>query len=360
MTFGYLDTQYIDLPPGLSNDYLRGLATRSGMSVAEMMRLADAALNDVNTGVDPVLARLLAPRTTEASVAASRGDRMLPIERSEYDTPRPQYITQRAHMLAIKGFDMAIGATEDGLEEISRDAFVDNLRGMVDGWKALFRRQVLLRHFDASEVPIDRNQTATSPGYAGSGAGTNQFVGTMPDGTVINPATYTHYIRDTTANRAVAIKAARNLIKKWYPGPYELIGSQTAVDAIVALGTAGGFIAAGSPLIRLGDATAEALVDATQFVGVFDGDIMVRQALVDISGDYATVFKSFGEFNRNNPLVVRYNSIKGPNAILRSREMFPLANAIIKWDFGVNVNNRVAAADILFAASGNYLTPTII
>jgi hypothetical protein len=315
----------------------------------------------VNGGLDPLLGTLLAPRTTETSVSASRNDRMTPIKRTEYDPSRPQMVVQRGHMLAIDGYDLSLGVTEDGLEAISMDAFMDNVRAMRDGWEAHFRRSVLLRLFDPAEIPVDRGQTATSPGFAGSGTGNNQFVGTMPDGTIINPATYTHYLRDTTANRAAVIKAARNLIKKWYAGPYDLIGSQTAIDAIVALGAAGGFVTTGSALIRPADNVATTVgLNPDDYVGVFDNDIRVRQALVDIQGDYAVVFKSFGVQNRNNPLVMRYDPLKGPNVILRSREMFPLANAISKWDYGINVNNRIAAAPILFAASGSYVAPTIV
>lgn len=360
MTFGLIDTQFIDFPAGIDNAYLRGLTTRSGLSVAQMITTVDAALGRVNQGVDPLVATLLAPRTSEVTALSSRGDRMRAVRRAEYDPARPQLVEQRGHMLAIDGWDIALGATEDGLEEISMSAFNDNVRAMVEGWEATYRREAFVRLFDPAEVPVDKKTAATSPGFAGSGTGTNVFAGTMPDGSVINTGTYTHYIRDTTANRGAAIKAARNLIKKWFPGPYHLIGSETFVAAVVALGTAGGFIAAGSPLIRQGDATAEALVDAGEFVGVFDGDVMVHQSLVDISGDYAAVYKSFGSLARNNPLVMRYNPIKGPNVILRSREMFPLAEAISKADFGFNVNNRVAAALIQVAASGSYAAPTII
>jgi len=169
--FGRLDTQFIDIPANIDQTYLANQSTRSGLAFAEMLRRADAALGQVNNGLDPLLALLLAPRTTETSVISSRGDRMTPIERSEYDPARPQMVTQRGHMLALKGYDLAIGFTEDGLEAISLDAFEDQLRGMVDGWNALFRRQVLLRLFDPAEIPVDRKQTATSPAFAGSGTG---------------------------------------------------------------------------------------------------------------------------------------------------------------------------------------------
>lgn len=361
MAFGIIDTTYLDFPANVSNDYIRNLETRSGLSVAQLLTAVDGELRAINAGTDPLIATLLAGRTTETFVTASRSDRMAPQVRTEYDTPRPQLVEQRGNMLAIKGYDLGLGFTEDGLEAISMPAFNDNLRAMREGWEALHRREALNRLFSAAEVPIEPGQTATSPGLAGSGTGGNVFAGTLPNGQVINTGTYTHYIRDTTANRAAAIKAARNLIKVWYPGPFDLLGSQTAIDAIVALGAANGFVGTGSALIRPADSTATTVgLNPDDYVGVFDNDIRVRQPIVDIQGDYVVVYKSFGAMNARNPLILRYDALKGPDVIVRSREMYPLANAVSKQDFGYNINNRVAAAPVLFAASGGYVPPTIV
>lgn len=359
MAFGYLDTEFIDFPPGIDAAYLRSLTTASGLEVPEMLRIVDAELRAVNEGIDELVATMMAPRTAEVFTTASRGDRMTARRRTEYDTARPQYVERRGHMLSIDGFDIALGVTEDGLQEISLEAFRDQARAMREGWEATYRQEALIRLFDPASISVDANTAVTSPGFAGSGTGDNVFSGTFPDGGVIDTGTYTHYFRDEAADRALVVKTARNVIKRWFPGPFTLVGSQTFIDALVALGAAGGFVSAGSELIRQASDVAEATVSAADFVGVFDGDIMVRQPIRDITADYAAVYKSFGSLNRNNPLIMRYNPIKGPNVVLRSREMFPLANAISKADFGMNVNNRVAASLIKVAASGAYDAPTI-
>jgi hypothetical protein len=44
---------------------------------------------------------------------------------------------------------------------------------------------------------------------------------------------------------------------------------------------------------------------------------------------------------------------------MRSRSMVPLDQAVILWRFGIGVSNRIGAAPIFIAASGDYTSPTI-
>lgn len=356
MAFGLIDTSYIDFPSNIDETYLRGLQTRSGLSFADLAGRLDAAIGGVNAGIDTLSAALLSPRTTEASAQGGTSGSMTPRKKSQYTVARPQLVEAVAHMLAIDELDIALGFTEDGLMEISTDSFqrqVDKLRA---GLQLAYRRDVLIRLFSDAEVPIDSAAAATSPGFAGSGTGGNIFAGTYPDGTAL-PGGYTHYYRDTAANRAVVVKAARDRLKKWYPQPYDLIGSQAAIDALAALPD---FVQAGSPLVRPAQGSAEALVDAAEFVGVYDKDIRVWHAITDFTDDHYAIWKSFGNVAANNPLVMRYDALRGPDAYVRSRELFPLAQANAMWKYGINVNNRVGATLIKIAASGAYTPPTII
>lgn len=363
MAFGLIDTTYIDFPPNIDVAYLRSLETRSGLRVADLAQRLDAALGTLNAGVDPVLASILAPPTSSIVARASRQDRFRIEKDDEYTVARPQFVKQRGHMLAIDTKTVGIGFTEDGLNDISLDSFDDNVRAMVDGWEAELRFDVLARLFDPSEISIDDVTTATSPGLAGSGTGDNQFVGTMPNGTVIDPTTYSHYLRDTTANRALVLNSAATILRKWRRGTLDLMGSEAFVAAVVALGEAGGFYAASSALIRQGSGAAEALVDPADYVGVFkatSGDIRIRHGIPDISSDHAVVYRSGGQFSSDNPVVMRYDAQRGQDIIVRTREAFPLANAVSKAKYGFNINNRVGAVAIRIAASGNYTAPTFV
>ncbi|HVL41281.1 MAG TPA: hypothetical protein VM348_03925, partial [Brevundimonas sp.] len=260
MAFGLIDTSFIDWPPNVDATYLRGLQTRSGLRFTELGTRLDAGLAQVNAGVDGLAALLLRPPTTSEVAQGGRINRMIAQKKSQYTLARPQQVERRAHMLAIDELEIAIGFTEDGLQEMSIDDFQAQVDGMVAGFEAAHRAETLGRLFSDTQVAVDpvHPTTATSPGLAGSGTGDNAFAGTYPDGTDL-PGGYSHYYRDEVANLAALIKAERDRLRKWHDPPFDLIGSQSQIDAIVALG-APDFIAAGSVLVRVGDGTAEALV----------------------------------------------------------------------------------------------------
>jgi hypothetical protein len=330
MARGIIDTNYIDFPDNIDQAYLSGLQTRSGLSFTDLAARMDAALAGLNAGIDHTL-------------------------------PRPQQVARQAHMLAIAGLELALGFTEDGLQAISLDDFQANVDAMVEALERMFRADVLYRLFSDDEFPVAGNgviqTTATSPGFAGSGTGSNAFAGVYPDGTALGGG-YTHYYRDATANRAAVIKSARDRLRRWHEPPFDLIGSATSIDALVALGTPD-FVGAGSNLIRPADSTAEALVDAATYVGVFANDVRVWRSVLDFTDDHYALFKTYGQFNQRNPLVMRFDPLKTRDAYVRTRAFFPLAESVALWDYGINVNNRVGAALIRIAASGSYAEPTI-
>jgi len=356
--YGTIDTQYVDFPAGVTREYLRGLETRSGLQVAAMVAAVDAAMGAINDGVDPLVAELSATPTTLTSATGSRGDAFRVQRKSEYSLPRPQQVERRGHMLAIAAYDVSLGFTDDGLEEITLDGFNENIRAMQIGWERAFRREALIRLFDAAEVAIDKDQTATSPGFLGSGTGNNAITGYYSNGSAISGS---HYVRDTAANRLAAILAQRAKLKlAGIPGPYDLLGSQVFIDAVVALGLPS-FISAGSELVRVGNGTAEALVDAARFVGVLSGDIRVRMPVTDFTEDAGVLFKSYGDFAADNPLVMRYDALWGRQVRVRARSNhYPLSEAVAAAKFGMNVNNRFGAAPILIAAAGAYVAPVML
>jgi len=354
--FGIGDTSsYIDWPINVDATYLRGLTTRSGLGFPELVGRLEAGLGAINSGFDPLVASLVYP-TTSAVARGARTGGMQVQKRSQYTLARPQMTDRLANMLPIDDYEIALGFTEDGLRDISLDEFQTQVDGMVEAWERHHRRESLARLFSDAEVPVAAGTTATSPGMAGSGTGANAFTAMYPDGSTL-PGGYTHYFRDTVANRAAVILTARDRLRKWAAGPYDLVGSETAIAAIVALG-APNFVAAGSVLVRPAQGTAEAMVDAAQYVGVFGGDIRVHVALNDFTDDVVAIYKSYGALNPNNALGWRWDEQYGRAVTVRSRELFPLAEAVSMQRFGVGVSNRTAAALIRFGAAGAYTAPT--
>jgi len=355
MAFGIIDTSYIDWPSNVDATYLRGLTTRSGLGFPELAGRLDAGLGAINGGFDPLVASLVYPTTSEFARGARTGGMQVQ-RKSQYTIARPQQVDRLANMLPIDDNEIALGFTEDGLRDISLDDFQVQVDAMVEAWERHHRRESLARLFSDAEVSVAPGTSATSPGFAGSGTGANAFTATYPDGAAL-PGGYTHYFRDTVANRAAVILTARDRLRKWAPGPYDLIGSETAIAAIVALG-APNFVAAGSVLVRPAQGTAEALVDAGQYVGVFGGDIRVHVALNDFTDDVVAIYKSYGALNPNNALAWRYDALYGRDVYVRSRQLYPLAEAVSMQRFGLGVSNRTAAAMVRFGAAGAYTAPT--
>jgi hypothetical protein len=360
MPFGYLDTTYIDFPAGVDVAYLQGLRTRAGVDFPRLLREIDSRLGALNTGLDPLVAALITP-TTEQYTDTSGPSAFTVDERGEYTIARPQLAEGGAHMLPIRGYDVSLGFTEDGLESMSLARIITNIESMLMGMRRLYRRQALTRLFSDAEVRVAVATTVTSPGFAGSGTGDNVFPRTSyPDGTPL-PGSYSHYYRVASAALAAGIKAARDRLKKWHAGPFDLIASADMISLIVAISAtnpADGFVSAGSALVRAGSGANEATVDATVYLGVLFGDVRVHMEINDFSSANIAIFKSYGALSPQNPLAWRYDELKGRNAVLRYRDLYPLSNAVLKQDMGIGTNDRTAAVLISVAASGNYTPPT--
>lgn len=355
MPYGFLDTKYIDLPTNIDQAYLRGLTTQRGVSFANILTRLDARLSALNSTADPLVADLVR-YTTEASIDGTTPTTFALEEENEYGLPRPEVAEVRAAMLPIRRYAKSLGFTEDALEMMTESVIMNQFDSMAATFVRGARIKVLERLTSDAEVRIDRNSTATNPGFAGSGTGGNVFSGTYPDGTA-TPGGYTHYYRDTAANRAVVIKAARDRLRKWNPGPFDLIASQVEIDAIAALAD---FRWAESPLILRAQGVEAANVAAEDYVGVYDKNIRVRHALNEFgTSPNIVLFQTFGDFDARNPLAWRWDEAFGRGAVIRSRSLYPLDQAVIRQRFGVGTSNRTAAVNIRIDAAGSYVSPSI-
>lgn len=360
MPYGVLDTQYIDFPAGIDVAYLQNLRTRAGVDFPRLLQEIDSRLGALNSNLDPLVASLITP-TTEPVADTSAPAAFTVEEAGEYTVARPQFADGSAIPLPLRKYDVSTGFTEDGLESMTLPRILLQVDSLLNGFRRLYRVAALTRLFSDAEVRVDTRTTMTSPGFAGSGTGDNAFTSPYPDGTAL-PGGYTHYYRTASADLAATLKTVQAQLRRWQPGPFDLIAPQSLVDTIVAINpgdAATGFVSAGSALVRPNASTAEATVDPTVFLGVLYGDIRVHMAITDFSSANIAVYKSYGALNPRNPLAWRYDDVFGRGAVLRSRSLYPLDQAVVAQRFGIGVNNRVAAALITVAASGSYVPPTI-
>lgn len=356
MANGRLDTTHIDLGT-LDPNYVLGLQTRSGLNVADLISRLSAELQVLNGGLDPLIADLVYPTTATQAGAPTEVRGFEARKRGEHTPGRPQYGERTLnHMLPIDPWEISIGYTEEKLKTIKLAEFDAQNRGLRAAWEKLYRQQTLIRLFGNAEVPVSQS-TATSPGFAGSGTGTNVFAGLFPDNQAL-PAGYSHYLRDVIANIGPMTLAGVKLLRRWYRGPFDLIASAAVIDAITALPTPT-FVPAGSILVRPGQGTAEALVDAGVYVGVLHGDIRIHQPLQDTTDSAWALYKTGGPLNVTNPLAWRYDDLYGRDVTVESREMYPLADANSVQNFGIGVNNRTAAVLGSIGTGTTYVPPTI-
>jgi hypothetical protein len=364
MPFGFADTTFLDLPLGIDVQYMDSLRNASGTTFTELLTSLDGRLGEYNSVAgDSFLTSLFYP-TTERTREVEFPGTFEVGPGGEYGLARAQFIEDLpAYMLPVKKWDVAMGWTEDGLRKMSTSKINRTFDAALRGMRRRRRLELLRRLFSNAEMRIP-GSTNTSPGFAGSCSGYNVYVTPMPDGTALAGG-YTHYIRADTAGLPAAILTARDLLKnQGLDAPYDVAATTAALPTIT--GNATYMVKTGSALVRSDPNEPEALVDAVTYSGVFDNDVRVRRAAItDVPGSYVVVYKTYGPLDERNPLALVFpdDDEQIPNggraAYLRSRSLFPLAQAEILHWYGAGVWNRVNAVLIYVNASGGYVNPTI-
>lgn len=367
--FGILDTEYVDLPANVDVEYLRSLQNRSGQTMADVIQELDDRMAAFNAGTDPLMAQFQAAPTDEVFVEDPTSGVIEWQRHTQYVPVRPGLVEGvSGHNLAIEPWDKSLGWTEEGLEEASTRTLTRQVDGLLQGLRLRHRREFFRRLFGTHEQKVAKDSTATSPGAIGSGTGLNRWQGaTFPDGTPV-PNNYSHYFRVSSDGSSLrpAVKLAKTFLGMWQgEGTWELLGNVAGIAAVTgvtadpAIGFLG-FQGGPAPLIQPGPNEPRAQVDPAIHVGVLDGDIAVRKPIRDFGGAYFTIYRSNGNFAEGNPLVLRYDALRGRGVFLRSRGDYPLAQAILLQWFGYNWNNRTNGA--LFEVNptpGGYVGPVI-
>lgn len=355
MAFGYVDSHFIDWAAGQTESRLRNGQNRLGISFLEFINRVDGAMAAVNGNNDPLVSSLTYRTTEDRKDGAYAASKVFQ-RAAEYTIPRPQRGTPSGWLLPLYENAITLGFTKKALDVMSVPTFEGELATTVQAIVRGQRADVLERLFLDTEFGLDNDGVGASPGMAGSGSGTNVYSGPTPPGVT----TLNLYARVTTgANAAAQVATFQSYLNYFHgPGPLELLTSTAGITEVTAMT---GFTEAGSAFIRPAAGTAEALVDPNQYLGVLNGNILVRHADPQLTGNVLAIYKSYGVNNVQNPLAWRYSDIWGPDAWVEDRELYPLANAVVNQNFGIGANNRTGAALIAVAASGTYAAnaPTI-
>lgn len=361
MPFGYADTQFVHFPEGQDEDRVRSLRNLVGINYLEFVRRVDGAMRALNTN-DPLVA-MLTYDTTKDRINQEGGSDKVWQRSAEYTPGRPQRGQPgRSHLLPLYFYEIDLGFTDRALKTMGVEQFQDELRTTVQAVGRGRRADVLERLFNSAEMPLDDDGTGATPGFAGSGTGTNVFSGTMPNGQSTDPS-YTHYFQtaDDGASLDTAIKAMQTNMALWDSGPFDLLPSPDAFDRITSNQTdATQFVSAGSDLVRRGEAQDAALVDPNKYAGVYNGMIRVMHPDYQISGNGFALIRSYGAGNARNPLAWRYDPTFRREAYVDDRRLMPMTEAAIMQTYGIGVSNRTGAALCSIGGSaGVYAAPAI-
>lgn len=363
MAYGTHDFQFLDF----SEQDLNRIAARqtaAGISFATILTAANNAMAATVQDLDPVVGALTF-QTDSSEAGRDRSARFQVEYGSEYAAARPQRGMSVSHLVPIRPIDIATQWTEDFIDNASELDIAQELDGLATGFRSFFQTEPLNALFNPTAMPVSADSTTTSPkliGYTGGDPAYGKV--TLADGTVV-ASPYTHYLNDTPANLLATIDAAIVKLKaRGATGPFDIVGSPDAIEAISGLDE---FYETSDPLIGQALGEANANLDANAFAGALKGrNIRVRHAADAIqdhagSGSYwFAVFKSYGQNAPGNVVAWRYNPRKGVTPRLRSRELFPLSYATAVGEAGFGVNNRFGAVAVhIETSAGGYDAPTI-
>lgn len=357
MPFGYIDSVYIDFPEGQTESRLRNKQNRLGVNLSEFVTRVDGALGALNANTDPLITALTYRSNQDRITGGNTSDKVWQ-RGAEYGVTRPQRSKGSGWLLPLYENQIALGFTEKALEVMQVDTFERELATTVQAARRGQRADVLEALTAFTPRGLDNDGTGVTPGFIGSGSGDNAYVGPVPAGQTLG--SYSHYYRLPTSGVEAAVKAAFLNYASYYPGEtFELVGTSDAITAIAAWTE---YVPGPQLLVQPGQGTAVAQVDPTQHIGVLFGRIRVRFAEGQLASGTSnfTIYRTAGANSTQNPLIWRYSDIWGADAWVEDRILYPLGQAFINQNYGIGVSDRAAALNVLIAASGSYVPPTIL
>ena len=180
MAFGYLDSQNIDFATGQTESRLRNMQNRLGINFVEFINRVDGAVSAVNdrSGLVADLTYL----TSEDRKIGPYGASKVFQQSAEYSPPRPQKGSGSGWLLPLYENDIALGFTKKALDVMQIAQFEGELSTTVQAIQRGQRADVLTRLFSDAEEDLDNDGVGATPGFAGSGTGSNVYGGPTPPG----------------------------------------------------------------------------------------------------------------------------------------------------------------------------------
>lgn len=361
---GVNDLKQYALPANWDAAYLRALQLATGETYEQMVGDIAAALNMENAGLlaDPLVGSLVST-TAEAAMEYRIGVSNGFEPHTEYQQPDPKRGATTGHMLPLMMYDRGLGWTWDFLRKARRAQLDSDIASAMQDLDNVWDKMVLTRLFKST---YDSVGSGKSMPVADAGVADSTYVPwNDPDRASAFATTHTHLLDTMTITQTNLETAVAHLWEHGADGPWELLIANADKASWSNTTNVTGWIKRKDILIEYGSQTTLAQVDQ-DFIGVIEtsvyGTVRVR-ASARIPTGYWSVFKSYGQDDQRNPLIVRESPQFGLGAILLSGrqfpiKQFPLEGAILFFEFGVGINDRVGAV-LCQVAGGAYSSPAI-
>jgi len=262
-------------------------------------------------------------------------------------------------MLPLKDYGGALGWTYLALRRMIAQRYQRDIRRLIERSQNTWEKRLMERLFKTSVDTV--GNTGKSVPFADGGTADADYVPPSYQGRTFQN-THNHFLRYTNdaTGRSSAIKAmASSLFEHGLTSPWELVIPEVDQSSWTAQTE---FKKPQRVTIITQAVEVRATVDEETYIGLIETDLGFFRVKTSprLPTGYAGAFKVFGAGNTQNPLIARFEEGYPLGLTLVGQiQEFPLQDAIAYFTFGVGVGNRVAGTCTYFAASGNYVDPTI-
>jgi hypothetical protein len=357
------DLKQFAIPATWDASYLRNVSTADGETyeqlvsdIANGLSVANGALLD-----DPISGSLVS--TTEELTTEYRTGAANEFEpHAEYTPPEGKRSGVTGGMLPLLPWDYKFEWTWDMLRKARRSQIDGDIAAGLEGLRNRYQKSILTRLFKNTYDAVGSGKSV--PLADGGTADATYIPIAKPErgGTFLY--THTHYKYLNGITQANLETAVGTIWEHGADAPYELLISYLDLAAWSTVANVTGWVNIVQPGVVLGSASAIANLPDPSYVGAITtkyGPVYVR-ASGRIPTKYWSVYKSYGNKDARNPLVIRESVQYGTGAVLLAGDhirQYPLENAILFSEFGVGVQDRVGAVAVYNDSGSSYVVPTI-
>ena len=362
-TLGMNDLKQYAIPANWDASYLRNLSLEDGTTYDTLVSAIAAALflqnNDLKT--HPLYAGLISSQP-EPTIEYRTGGAPVFEAHSERTRANAQRTSVNGHMLPLLPYDYAMEWTWDFLRKARRSQVDADIKAGMEALRNIYQQKILTRLFKST---YDSVGSGKSMPLADGGTADSTYVPiAVPDRGGTFTSSHNHFKFLNGITQANVQTVVDTLWEHNIDGPYEMLIAQADVSNWSNTSNVTGWVNKVFGEIQYGNNTTLALLDNT-YVGAINttkGTLKVR-ASGRIPANYYAIYRSYGNMDERNPLVVRESNQYGMGAVLLAGDhirQFPLESAIMFTEFGVGVKDRISAVAAYNTAGGSYTDPTIV